>query len=144
MSFLRSTICTKPSASMRARSPECSQPSTKVSAVASGLFQYPFTTLEPRTRSSPTPECASSSNSFRSTTGAANPTESGRLRAYTCGREVATDVVSVRPNPLPTRGFGESFHDAAHQRGCDGRASVGQPLDGAHVDATEIGLIQGQ
>ena len=33
----------------------CSQPSRNVSAVASGLFQYPATTLPPRISSSPTP-----------------------------------------------------------------------------------------
>ena len=39
MSLARSTMKTKPSSSMRATSPECSQPSVNAAAVASGLFQ---------------------------------------------------------------------------------------------------------
>ncbi|SLI60183.1 Uncharacterised protein [Mycobacteroides abscessus subsp. abscessus] len=39
MSFLRSTTQTKPSSSVRTRSPEWNQPPSNASAVASGLFQ---------------------------------------------------------------------------------------------------------
>jgi len=39
--------------------------------------------------------------------GTANPTESACVSAYSCGRNVDTDDVSVSPNPLPTRAFGK-------------------------------------
>jgi hypothetical protein len=39
MSLARSMMKRKPSSSMRARSPVCTQPSVNVAAVASGLFQ---------------------------------------------------------------------------------------------------------
>ena len=53
MSFLRPVIFRKPSSSSSPRSPVCSQPSTSVSAVASGLRQYSRNTFGPRTRISP-------------------------------------------------------------------------------------------
>src|SRR3954471_1880222 len=58
-------------------------------------------------RSSPTPLCGSGSSTRRSTVGAANPTESAWVSAYSCGRNVDTDDVSVSPKPLPTRAFGK-------------------------------------
>src|SRR3954466_12861041 len=54
-------------------------------------------------RSSPTPLCGSGSSTRRSTVGTANPTESAWVSAYSCGRNVDTDDVSVSPKPLPTR-----------------------------------------
>ena len=39
MSLARSTMYTKPSSSRRATSPECSHPSVKLAAVASGLLK---------------------------------------------------------------------------------------------------------
>src|SRR3954447_21406128 len=58
-------------------------------------------------RSSPTPLCGSRSSTRRSTVGAANPTESAWVSAYSCGRKVDTDDVSVNPKPLPTRACGK-------------------------------------
>src|SRR5260221_10829058 len=52
--------------------------------------------------SSPTPDSASGSSSDRSTLGTAKPTESACVSAYSCGRNVETDDVSVSPKPLPT------------------------------------------
>src|SRR4051794_13863399 len=84
-------------------SPVRSQPSAKVVREASGLFQYPATTFAPRISSSPTPVAGSASSTARSTVGTANPTESACVPAYSCGRNVDTDDVSVSPKPLPTR-----------------------------------------
>src|SRR3954451_8945271 len=53
--------------------------------------------------SSPTPVAGSGSSTARSTVGTAKPTESAWVSAYSCGRNVDTDDVSVRPKPLPTR-----------------------------------------
>src|ERR1039457_6290724 len=92
---------------MRARSPVYSQPFTKVCALASGLFQYPGTTLGARTSNSPTPS-ESGSNRSRSTTGAAEPTESARTCANSGGRKGAPDDVAVNPNPLPPRALGNA------------------------------------
>ncbi len=82
MSLARSTMNTKPSSSRRATSPLCSQPSVKVAAVASGLFQYPLTTLGPLIHNSPTSPTGRSaplpSTTLTSTTGTGVPTLSGR------------------------------------------------------------------
>src|SRR3954463_12028457 len=53
--------------------------------------------------SSPTPVGGSGSSTARSTVGTAKPTESACVSAYSCGRNVDTDDVSVSPKPLPTR-----------------------------------------
>ena len=76
-------------------SPVCSQPSTRVSAVASGLRQYSRKTWGPRTRISP------SSSAIRiSTPGSGRPT----VPNLTCSRvqTVPTPVVSVIPQPSRT------------------------------------------
>ena len=51
--FFRSVMRRKPSASAEPMSPVCSQPSTMVSAVASGFLKYPLKTNGPRKRISP-------------------------------------------------------------------------------------------
>src|SRR5438270_11357111 len=57
--------------------------------------------------SSPTPDCGSGCSTLRSTVGTAKPTESACVSAYSCGRNVETDDVSVSPKPLPTRALGK-------------------------------------
>ena len=55
--------------------------------------------------------------SCSSTTGAANPTVSGRAWQYSWGRNVDTDDVSVRPKPLPRRAFGNDSSSLAMTSG---------------------------
>src|SRR3954452_5745265 len=57
----------------------------------------------PRMSSSATRVGGAGSLTRRSTVGTAKPTESAWVSAYSCGRNVDTDEVSVSPKPLPTR-----------------------------------------
>src|SRR3954452_12143324 len=61
----------------------------------------------PRMSSSPAPDDSSMSARSSSTTGADNPTVSGRFMQYSWGRKVETDDVSVSPKPLPSRALGK-------------------------------------
>ena len=109
MSFRRSTIWTKPSSSMRARSPVCNQPSTNVSADL--LRLVPVTGDDVLAADQQFADAVAGSGSSRSTStgGAAKPTVSGRSSAYSSGRHVDTDEVSVSPKPLARRAFGNEL-----------------------------------
>ena len=49
-----------------------------------------------------------------------NPTVSGRFSAYSSGRNVDTDEVSVSPKPLPRRAFGNDERSLAMTSGAVG------------------------
>ena len=74
------------------------------SAVASGLFQYPFMRMGPRMQTSPVSPCGrgwfSGSTMRNSTVATGGPTDSGLRLASSPLMTVATDEVSVRPYAL--------------------------------------------
>jgi hypothetical protein len=115
---------TKPSSSSRAKSPVLTQPSTKVSAVACGWFQYPRTTIGPRYQSSPTSPTGMSRPSpptFRTApVGDGTPQRDGFSSESSPTLLVAVAEVSVRPHPCPVCSFGKRTYRRRPNSGADG------------------------